>query len=298
MKHWIAAARLRTLPLSISGIILGSLMALSDGHWNSFIFGFAFLTTLFLQILSNYANDYGDGIRGTDAERIGEQRAVAAGLITAAQMKKAVILFSFLSALSAIVLIVISFGTEKLQWVFLFLGLTVACVWAAIKYTVGKNAYGYAGMGDVFVFLFFGWISVGGSYTLYQHENVDFLILLPASAIGLLSTAVLNLNNMRDISTDAKAGKHTLPLRMGLKRAKIFQSILLLLPFILTLIYLVQIQKTEWFHFLFLILLVPTIGLLKTIFSIQEPRLFDKELKKVALLTLAFSLLLGFGLNL
>lgn len=296
MKHWIAAARLRTLPLSISGIILGSLIALSEGHWDGLVFGFAFLTTLFLQILSNYANDYGDGIRGTDAERIGEQRAVAAGLISAEQMKKAVICFSILSALSAIILILISFGIEKLQWILLFLSLTVACVWAAIKYTVGKNAYGYAGMGDVFVFIFFGWISVWGSYTLYQHENLNPMILLPASAIGLLSTAVLNLNNMRDIATDAKAGKKTLPLRMGFQRAKFFQSILLLLPFLLVSIYLVLGQNIQWQNFIFLILLIPTIILIKTLFKIQEPRLLDKELKKVALLTLAFSLLLGFGL--
>src|SRR5690606_22485101 len=156
MKKWIAAARLRTLPLSISGIILGSLIAFSEGFKNSFIFFLAFLTTLFLQILSNYANDYGDGVKGTDAARIGEKRAVASGEISAKQMKNAVILFSALSALSASILIWISFGTENLKWVLLFLFLTLACVWAAIKYTVGKNAYGYAGFGDLFVFLFFG----------------------------------------------------------------------------------------------------------------------------------------------
>src|SRR5690606_2442048 len=160
MKKWVAAARLRTLPLSISGIILGSLIALAEGFWDWRIFTLAFLTTLFLQVLSNYANDYGDGIRGTDAERIGEKRAVASGEITAKQMKNAVLLFSFLSAISAISLVCISFGAGNLTWVLLFLSWTFACVWAAIKYTVGKNAYGYAGMADVFVFLFFGIVSV------------------------------------------------------------------------------------------------------------------------------------------
>lgn len=296
MKNWIAAARLRTLPLSISGIILGSLIAWSEGHWNWLIFILAFLTTLFLQVLSNYANDYGDGVKGTDVERLGEKRAVAAGLITAEQMKKAVILFSVLSALTAIALIWISFGVEQLKFVLLFLVLTVACVWAAIKYTVGKNAYGYAGLGDLFVFIFFGIISVWGSYTLYQHENLDFLIFIPASAIGLLSTAVLNLNNMRDIETDRKAHKNTLPLRMGFENAKIYQTILILLPFILAVIYLLAIGKTEWYRFVFLILLIPAILFLKTLFQTTEAPKLDKELKKVALLTLAFALLLGLGL--
>lgn len=297
MKKWIGAARLRTLPLSISGIILGSLIALSEGFWDWRIFVLAFLTTLFLQVLSNYANDYGDGIRGTDAERIGEKRAVASGEITAKQMKNAVILFSFLSAVTAFLLIFISFGDDFL-WALVFIFLTFACVWAAIRYTVGKSAYGYAGMGDIFVFVFFGLISVWGSYTLYQHESFHPSIFLPAAAIGLLSTAVLNLNNLRDIETDRKAGKLTLPLRMGFENGKIYQSVLVLLPFVLASIYLFQIGKTEVFRFTFLILLIPAILFLRTLFSTNEPRLLDKELKKVALLTLAFSFVFGIGLYL
>lgn len=295
MKKWIAAARLRTLPLSISGIILGSLIALSEGHWNWSIFILAFLTTLFLQVLSNYANDYGDGIKGTDMDRIGEKRAVASGEISAKQMKNAVILFSIISAVTAFLLIYISFQ-ENFGWALLFIFLTFACVWAAIRYTVGKSAYGYAGMGDIFVFIFFGIISVWGSYTLYQHETFDISIFLPAVAIGSLSTAVLNLNNMRDIETDRKAGKLTLPLRMGFQNAKIYQAVLIILPFILGIIYLFEIGKTEWFRFAFLILLIPAILLVKTIFATSESKLLDKELKKVALMTLAFSLILGFSL--
>lgn len=297
MKKWIAAARLRTLPLSISGIILGSLIALSEGRWNWSIFILAFLTTLFLQILSNYANDYGDGIRGTDAVRIGEKRAVASGDISAIQMKKAIILFSSLATLSAFLLIFVSFGNQFL-FVMLFVLLTIACVWAAIKYTVGKNAYGYAGMGDLFVFLFFGIVSVWGSYTLYQHDFYEPLVLLPASAIGLLSTAVLNLNNMRDMETDRLAGKHTLPLRMGFENARVYQTILILTPFVLGIIYLVLIGKSEWYHFLFLLLLLPAILFLKTMFQTKETRLLDRELKKVALMTLAFSVILGISINL
>ncbi|SMC88621.1 1,4-dihydroxy-2-naphthoate prenyltransferase [Moheibacter sediminis] len=297
MKKWIAAARLRTLPLSISGIILGSLLALSEGYGNWLIFGLAFLTTLFLQILSNYANDYGDGIKGTDAERIGEKRAVASGEISAKQMKNAVILFSILSAVTASLLVWISFGAENLKWILLFLFLTVACVWAAIKYTVGKNAYGYAGMGDVFVFLFFGIVSVWGSYTLYQHEHFNGLIFLPAAAIGLMSTAVLNLNNMRDIETDKKAGKITLPIRMGFENAKKYQAFLIIFPFILTMAYRALSDKMEIYHFSYMLLLIPAIMILKMMFATTEPRNLDKELKKVALLTLAFSLILGVSFN-
>jgi len=297
MKKWIAAARLRTLPLSISGIILGSLIAFSEGFKNSFIFFLAFLTTLFLQILSNYANDYGDGVKGTDAARIGEKRAVASGEISAKQMKNAVILFSALSALSASILIWISFGTENLKWVLLFLFLTLACVWAAIKYTVGKNAYGYAGFGDLFVFLFFGIVSVWGSYTLYNHETFNYWIFLPASAIGLLSVAVLNLNNMRDLETDRVSGKNTLPLRMGFSNAKIYQSVLLISPFILVSLYLMGTHQTKIHYFLYWILILPALKLVSIVFKTQEPRLLDKELKKVALLTLAFSLILGISLN-
>lgn len=297
MKKWIAAARLRTLPLSISGIILGSLIAFSEGFKNSFIFFLAFLTTLFLQILSNYANDYGDGVKGTDAARIGEKRAVASGEISAKQMKNAVILFSALSALSASILIWISFGTENLNWVLLFLFLTLACVWAAIKYTVGKNAYGYAGFGDLFVFLFFGIVSVWGSYTLYNHETFNYWIFLPASAIGLLSVAVLNLNNMRDLETDRVSGKNTLPLRMGFSNAKIYQSVLLISPFILVSLYLMGTHQTKIHYFLYWILILPALKLVSIVFKTQEPRLLDKELKKVALLTLAFSLILGISLN-
>jgi 1,4-dihydroxy-2-naphthoate octaprenyltransferase len=297
MKKWIAAARLRTLPLSISGIILGSLIASSEGHWDGIIFLLAFLTTLFLQILSNYANDYGDGVKGTDELRVGEKRAVASGEITANQMKNAVILFSILSTITAILLVWISFGAENLKWVVLFVFLTVACVWAAIRYTVGKNAYGYAGLGDVFVFIFFGIVSVWGSYTLYQHQEIHWEIFIISSAIGLLSTGVLNLNNMRDIETDGRTGKNTLPLRMGFENAKKYQAFLVLMPFVLALVYIFSIHKTEWYHFSFLILLIPAVILVKTIFQTKEPRLLDSELKKVALLTLGFSVILGISLN-
>lgn len=297
MKHWIQAARLRTLPLSISGIILGSLIALSEDKWNWSIFTLAILTTLFLQILSNYANDYGDGIRGTDKDRIGEKRAIASGDITPKQMKKAIILMSAISFVSAFALIYISFKTNFL-WILIFISLTIAAVWAAIKYTVGKNAYGYSGKGDLFVFLFFGILAVCGTYTLYQHQELKPSILLLAAAIGMLSTAVLNLNNMRDMKTDEIAGKKTIPLKIGYKKARIYQVILVLSPFLLTTTYLLINNKNKSTHFLFLLLLIPTTLFLKNLFNTNDPKLLDKELKKIALLTLAFAIIVGTSINL
>lgn len=297
MKKWIHAARLRTLPLSVSGIILGSLIARSEGHQNWLIFSLAIMTTLFLQILSNYANDYGDGIRGTDTHRIGEKRIVAAGEVTPAQMRNAIIVFSILSLVTALALIYISFS-KNLIFIVLFIFLAICCVGAAIKYTVGKNAYGYAGLGDLFVFLFFGIISVWGSYTLYEHNNFNSIIFLPATSIGLLSTAVLNLNNMRDMASDSRSGKTTIPLLLGFGKAKIYQTFLILIPFALITVYLLVAGKSEWYHFLYFLLLIPAFSVLKTLFSTKEQTLLDKELKKVALLTLLFSLILGISLNL
>lgn len=295
IKSWIAAARLRTLPLSISGILLGSFNAASEGKFDGLIFSFSILTTLFLQVLSNYANDYGDGVRGTDVNRIGEKRVVASGEVTPQQMKSAVVWMSILSFVSAMILIYISFH-EEFYWACLFVFLAMACLWAAVKYTVGKSAYGYGGFGDLFVFLFFGIVSVWGCYTLYQHQTFTAIMILPSASIGLLSTAVLNLNNLRDMETDRIAGKLTIPLRIGFFRGKVYQAFLLLIPFILSSYYLILLYQTQWFHFFFLVLILPTLLILKTLFETKEPKLLDKELKKVALLTLAFSIFLGIGL--
>ena len=231
MKNWIQAARLRTLPLSVSGIIMGSAYAYYQNTFNGTIFGLAILTTLLFQILSNYANDYGDGVKGTDANRIGEKRLVAAGVITPQQMKNAVILFSVLSLLSALALIYVAFREENFVLSAVFILLGIGAIGAAIKYTVGSNAYGYSGMGDLFVFIFFGLVSVVGSNFLYSHF-IDWKIFLPAISIGLLSVAVLNLNNMRDIENDKAAGKNTLVVKMGLETAKKYQHFLIIVSFL------------------------------------------------------------------
>lgn len=287
IKHWIQAARLRTLPLSVSGIFMGSAYAYYQNTFNGTTFGLAVLTTLFFQILSNYANDYGDGVKGTDANRIGEKRLVAAGVISAQQMKKAVILFSILSLLSALTLIYVAFGKENFLVSSIFILLGIGAIGAAIKYTVGSNAYGYNGMGDLFVFVFFGLVSVVGSNFLYSHY-IDWKIFLPAISIGLLSVAVLNLNNMRDIENDKAAGKKTLVVKMGLEKAKKYHHFLILIPFLFLFFFSVFTQinfSASFFVFLFLLFH------LKTVRKAKKYEDFDPELKKVALSTFALSIL-------
>lgn len=239
------------------------------------------------QILSNYANDYGDGVKGTDANRIGEKRLVAAGVITAQQMKKAVILFSVLSLLSALALIYVAFGKENFALSVIFILLGIGSIGAAIKYTVGSNAYGYSGMGDLFVFIFFGLVSVVGSNFLYSHF-IDWKIFLPAISIGLLSVAVLNLNNMRDIENDKAAGKNTLVVKMGLENAKKYQHFLIIFPFALMFVFSIGIDtRISFSYFIFIFLLLH----LSKVRKATKYEDFDPELKKVALSTFALSVL-------
>ena len=221
IHNFIKAARLRTLPLSVSGIIVGSILGnqviynyseLSDTSsvLLSSTFWLAILTTIGFQVLSNFANDYGDGIKGSDKNRIGEERMVSSGAITPSQMKSAMVVTTMITLLFALLLIYVSFGRENFKYSILFFGLGIASVAAAIKYTVGNSAYGYNGFGDVFVFLFFGLLSVMGSYFLYTKE-INLKIFLPAISIGMLSTAVLNLNNLRDREEDKNNNKNNFP---------------------------------------------------------------------------------------
>ena len=286
MKHWIQAARLRTLPLSLSGIIVGSAYAYHQGFLDNKILILAFLTTLGLQILSNYANDYGDGIKGTDANRIGEKRMVAAGVISAKQMKKAVISLSIITLLLALSLIYVAFGKENFALSMIFILLGIGAIGAAIKYTVGSNAYGYNGLGDLFVFVFFGLVSVIGSNFLFT-KMLDWKLLLPAITIGLLSVAVLNLNNMRDIENDKKAGKMTLVVKMGLVKAKIYHQFLLAIASLSFLTFNL-LTNTSLIPIL-LVDLVFLIHIIKIKRSISYED-FDPELKKIALSTFALSL--------
>lgn len=306
MSDWIKAARLRTLPLSLSGIIMGAFIAkwrlyAEGGTWDWRIFALALLVTLLYQILSNYANDYGDGVKGTDAKRINEAeaRAVASGKITARQMKNAVILVSILSFVATLALLYVAFIPDFMNEFYIFIGLGVASILAAIGYTIGKKPYGYMGLGDVFVFIFFGLVSVCGSYFLFT-KTFSWDMLLPGTAIGMMSVAVLNLNNMRDIESDRLTGKHSFALRIGFKNAMIYEMILLQLPLILLLMFLGVngfFQSQNYYVFIVMILLLPLMKLRRKIMAVKEPKELDPFLKQVGIMTFVMSLLTAIGLN-
>ena len=307
MTDWIQAARLRTLPLSMSGIIVGSFIAKwrlekEGGIWDWTIFALAMLVTLLYQILSNFANDYGDGVKGTDKLRINEaeQRVVASGRISANQMRNAVVLFSVLSLLATVALLYQAFFKHGLMYEFyIFVGLGVACILAAIGYTIGKKPYGYLGLGDIMVFIFFGLLSVAGSYFLFT-KNFHWDILLPATAIGMMSTAVLNLNNMRDFENDNASGKRTFALKIGYRNAMIYEMVLLQLPLILILIFLMMNglhTQGNYYAFIVMIMLFPTAALRRRILQTKEPKELDPFLKQIGIITLVMAVLLALGLN-
>ena len=304
VKSYIKAARLRTLPLSISGIILGSYLGnefvnsllehtIRTSIWESSIFWLAIFTTIGFQVLSNYANDYGDGIKGSDKNRTGEARMVSSGAITPKQMKTAMIITTIITLLIALLLIYVAFGSESFGYSILFFGLGIASIAAAIKYTVGNSAYGYSGFGDIFVFLFFGLLSVVGSYFLYT-KMINFEIFLPAFSIGLLSTAVLNLNNLRDREQDKTNKKNTLVVKLGVVRAKKYHYFLIIGALITALIYTV-LNFSSIYEFVFLVAFIPLVKNMITVSRNNTPAELDGELKKVALSTFLFAILFGIG---
>jgi len=294
IKPYIQAARLRTLPLSVSGIIMGSFLAASENVFDWKICVVALATTIAFQILSNYANDYGDGVKGTDnKDRVGPERALQSGAISQQQMLNAIKITGTLSFLSALLLIYLAFGKEYLNYSLLFMVLGLAAIGAALKYTMGKKAYGYSGFGDVFVFVFFGLVSVCGSYFLFT-KHINFLVFLPAFSVGFLSVGVLNLNNMRDLESDKKAQKNTLVVKIGAEFAKYYHYYLLITAFILTLIYTSFTLKSAW-QFLFIIAFIPIFKHLLTVYKTKDLKNLDPELKKLALSTFLFALLFGIG---
>ena len=289
LQAWISACRLRTLPLSISGAIMGSGIAYSRDLFDSSIFTLTILTTLSLQILSNLANDYGYGVKGTDNEhRIGPERALQSGKISPKQMRNAIVFNVILCLILVISLIYSAFGLDQFVISLVFIVLGVLAIVAAIKYTVGASAYGYKALGDVMVFLFFGWLSVLGTYFLFS-KQIDFLMLFPASSIGLLSTGVLNLNNIRDIESDKRSKKHTLAGYFGFKMAKLYHQLLVGVAILLIIIYLVLDLNNS--TYLFLIAFVPLLLHMNTVRKIKTPIEFDSQLKVLALSTVALALL-------
>lgn len=291
---WISTMRLRTLPLSVSGIILASCFAEYNGYFNWSIFILAILTTLSLQILSNLANDYGDGVKGTDNEdRIGPERAIQSGKISPDEMFYAIRINILVSIGLAFLLIFSAFGVRHFILTLVFFLLGIASIVAAIRYTIGGNAYGYKGLGDIFVFIFFGLVSVIGCYVLYA-KTIDHVALLPACAIGLLSTAVLNLNNMRDIESDEKSNKVTLAVKIGKRNAKVYHNILISLAIVLSGLFGV-LYYTSPYNLIFIAAYIPLLIHLNKVNKNTNPKMLDPELKKLALTTVLLSILMGIG---
>lgn len=294
-KDWIVTFRLRTLPLSLSTIILGSLLAAYKGSFDVQVFIWAILTTLFLQILSNLANDYGDAVHGVDSQgRIGPKRSLQTGAITLREMRRAVILFVVLSLVAGVVLLYFSFrDVQSWSGIWMFL-IGLGAIAAALKYTVGKNPYGYAGFGDVFVFIFFGLVGVVGSYFLHVHQ-VTIAEFLPAASVGFFSTGVLNLNNLRDRDNDAAFGKRTLVVKLGLERAKRYHAALLILGMLTAICYSVFHPAAGW-KWIYLLSFPLIIRSILKVLRNNNPVDLEPELKNLSLSTLLFSILFGIGL--
>lgn len=295
IKNWLSAFRLRTLPLALSCIGMGGFLAAAAGKFDALIFFLCCLTTIFLQVLSNVANDYGDSVNGADhAARKGPMRAVQSGAISSAQMKNAVIIFVLLSLTSGISLLLVSFGWN-IKALSVFFGLGILSILAAIAYTVGKKPYGYSGLGDISVLLFFGLVGVMGSLYLFT-ENIFWMDVLPALSCGLFSIAVLNINNIRDIESDRTAGKFSIPVRIGKQKASYYHWFLLIAGISCSLIYvLLNFRSATQFIFLLTLPLLLING--KAVNSKPSEEL-DPYLKQMALSTLLFVILFGTGLML
>ena len=273
---------------------MGSFLAASKGSYNGLILVFCVTTTIFLQILSNLANDYGDTVHGADnEERKGPSRTVQSGAISLTAMKRAVGVFIFLSLVSGLILLHIAFGRNWNSLLF-FLGLGVLSIVATITYTVGDKPYGYVGLGDLSVLFFFGLVGVMGSSYLYL-QSIQWNFALPAMSCGLFSVAVLNINNIRDIDSDQKAGKYSIPVRIGREKAILYHWALLFSGMATSVVFTMLNSQSYW-QWLFL-LVIPLlikngIGVTKN----KEAKRTDPYLKQMAITTLLFVLLFGLGL--
>jgi len=295
MNRWIEAARPRTLPLAISSILLGNFLAYAAGKFSFLTASLAILTTLLLQILSNFANDLGDSKNGVDNKnRKVALRAVQTGKISSSEMKNAVIIAASLSFISGISLLYFALQYAKPQTIITFVGLGLLAIVAAIAYTVGKRPYGYMGFGDISVFLFFGWVGTFGTYYL-QTEVLNYYILIPASGCGFLSVAVLNLNNLRDIENDRKTGKLSIPVRIGKLYGFYYQKTIMLLGICTFIIYLMYQGKPIQLSQNIIIMAgwYPLVQIIKQLNSKMTPAQIDPYLKKTALSTLFMIVIFG-----
>ena len=287
----ITSFRLRTLPLSMAGVFLGVMLAASGfkvGFWTAALI---FLTTVLLQILSNLSNELGDVLKGTDTEeRQGPNYGMEEGGLGVPYMKKLIIVVATLCAISGMAMIWVSFGTLFSLRSVLLLLLGAAAIAGAMRYTLGKNPYGYRGLGDLFVFIFFGLVSVLGSYFVSAHTIHDWKLILPAAAIGCFSVGVLNVNNIRDMKTDA-VNRVTVAIKLGLKGARVYQTVLICAGWALLLLFAATYKPCAW-HFLFVVTLPLYIKHLKGIWS-RTDRDLDPMLPLLVMSTFMLSLIMG-----
>ena len=295
LKMWWETARPKTLPLALASIFTGSAL----GYWanpqgfNGLVMALCLLTTILLQVLSNFANDYGDHQKGSDTEeRIGPLRGIQKGAISAKELKWGLILMVVASFLSGSFLIGIAY--ENLSDLFAFAGLGILAIVAAITYTVGAKPYGYMGLGDISVLVFFGLLGVGGTYYLQTH-GIDSLIILPAIGSGLLASAVLNINNLRDIEQDAKAGKNTLAVRLGTYKGRVYHCILLSVAALCYLAFAVA-TAISWTNYLFVLAMPLLAKHAIFVYRSQQPSELRPMLAQMSMISLLINILFSLGL--
>lgn len=295
VKHWLSAARPRTLLLAVATVILGSALAWNEGRFSGHTFAWAFLLALSIQVLANFANDWGDFRKGTDTtgKRQGPVRALQSGNITHRQMKRAVGIMAVFAASTGILLVATSLGTGK--YFFLMLGMGALCILAALFYTMGKHAYGYKGWGDFFAFLFFGPVPVIGTYFLHTHA-FDFKPVLPAVGIGLVSTMILNVNNMRDIDNDRASGKMTIAVRLGLKKAKLYHTLLTFGMFACFLQYSFTYASSPWYRYIYAMVFLFQFFILSQIHK-KKDRALDPYLKLTAMAGFLLAVIFSICIN-
>ena len=295
LKMWWETARPKTLPLALASIFTGSAL----GYWanpqgfNGLVMALCLLTTILLQVLSNFANDYGDHQKGSDTEeRIGPLRGIQKGAISAKELKWGLILMVVASFLSGSFLIGIAY--ENLSGLLAFAGLGILAIVAAITYTVGAKPYGYMGLGDISVLVFFGLLGIGGTYYLQTH-SIDSHIILPAIGSGLLASAVLNINNLRDIEQDAKAGKNTLAVRLGAYKGRVYHCILLSVAALCYLAFAVA-TAISWTNYLFVLAMPLLAKHAIFVYRSQQPRELRPMLAQMSMISLLINILFSLGL--
>lgn len=287
MKHWLSAARPRTLPLALASIFMGSFLATSVGKFDWLVFALCCSTTIALQVLSNFANDYGDTQNGADlAGRVGPQRAVQSGAITPKQMLNGIYVLMVLCLVLGFSLLYFSFKDASIRAFWGFFGLGLLSMLAAYTYTAGKKPYGYAGLGDISVLIFFGLVGVLGSNYLFT-KTFDWVNVFPALSCGIFATGVLNINNIRDIESDTRAGKKTIPARLGKAKAIVYHWVLLGLGMLSILIFSILQGENKYYY-----IVVFPLFFLNGIKVARLPNP-DPMLKQMALSTLLFVLLFG-----